>query len=139
MILLTLNLCIKRTRSSHKPAALEKMTKSGTVGGKKPEVKEILSRRGYSQAVEYNLKDMNQVAKLNEYLAATAHLELFQTPKNGQCFWAAIRRGLNCKEEFRNNHLRHQAIEFVALNHGFCFTILKQIIAQEYGNEDAVE
>ena len=129
----------KRTRSSKQPAALEKFTKTGEVEGEKPKGKDTLSRRGYAQAVEYNLKDMNQVAKLNEYLAATAHLELFQTPKNGQCFWASIRRGLNCKEEFRNNHLRYQTIEFVALNHGFCFTMLKQIIATEYGNEDAAK
>ena len=81
---------------------------------------------------------MNQVTRLNEYLASIAFLELFQTPKNGQCFWASIRRGLNCKEEFRNNHLRYQTMEFVARNHGFCFTVLKSIIAQEYGNEEVV-
>ena len=128
----------KRTRSQTVPPAHEKMAHSTGVEGDLPKNVNTLSRRGYAQAVDYNLKDMNKVTRLNEYLASTAFLELFQTPKNGQCFWASIRRGLNCKEEFRNNHLRYQTMEFVARNHGFCFTVLKSIIAQEYGNEEAV-
>ena len=128
----------KRTRSQTVPPALEKMAHSTGVEGDLPKNVNTLSRRSYAKAVDYNLKDMNQVTRLNEYLASTAFLELFQTPKNGQCFWASIRRGLNCKEEFRNNHLRYQTMEFVARNHGFCFTVLKSIIAQEYGNEEVV-
>ena len=128
----------KRTRSQVIPPALERMAHSTGVEGDLPKNVSTLSRRGYAQAVDYNLKDMNQVTRLNEYLASTAFLELFQTPKNGQCFWASIRRGLNCKEEYRSNHLRYQTMEFVARNHGFCFTVLKSIIAQEYGNEEIV-
>ena len=128
----------KRTRSQIVPPALERMAHSTGVEGDLPKNVNTLSKRGYAQAVDYNLKDMNQVTRLNEYLASTAFLELFQTPKNGQCFWASIRRGLNCKEEYRSNHLRYQTMEFVARNHGFCFTVLKSIIAQEYGNEEVV-
>ena len=81
----------KRTRSQAVPPALEKMAHNTGAEGDLPKNVKTLSRRGYAQVVDYNLKDMNQVTRLNEYLASTAFLELFQTPKNGQCFWASIR------------------------------------------------
>ena len=120
-------------------AAMKKLTKQKKPEGTIPDMIPQLSLRGQAQAVEYNLGDMEQVARLNQYLASNAFLELFQTPKNGQCLFASVRRGFNVKEEWRNNHCRFQVVEFMALNHGFCFTVLKTILEHEYGAGDTVD
>ena len=126
-------------KATKQAAAMKKLTKQKKPEGTIPDMIPQLSLRGQAQAIEYNLGDMEQVARLNQYLASNAFLELFQTPKNGQCLFASVRRGFNVREEWRNNHCRFQVVEFMALNHGFCFTVLKTILEHEYGAADTVD
>ena len=85
-------------------------------------------------AQDYNLADLSQLSKLTDHLSNHGGLELFLTPKDGQCMFSSIRRGMAAPEEYRSNHLRYQIVYFITQNHGFCFTVLKTLILAEYGH-----
>ena len=82
----------------------------------------------------FNLSDMRQVMRLQEYLQENGGYELFHTPKNGQCMFASIWRGMEVPEEYRNNHLRFQLAYFMVKNHAFCSDLLQNVIRFEYGH-----
>ena len=69
--------------------------------------------RGLAIASHFNLNNINQVLKLNKYVFANGQWEVFPTPKNGSCMFAAFRRGLEATEEFRNCHLRYMVALFL--------------------------
>ena len=85
-------------------------------------------------AQDYNLADLSQLSKLTDHLSNHGGWELFLTPKDGQCMFSSIRKGMAAPEEYRSNHLRHQIVYFITQNHGFCFTVLKTLILAEYGH-----
>ena len=124
-------------KPSKKPAIsrLAHSSDDPVIEGKKPKKTKRLKDRGLPLANIYNLNDSNQVTRLQEYLADNGGWELFHTPKNGQCLWSAARKGIELPEEYRNDHLRYQLIYFCVKNHGFCFTVLKTLIEQEYGQK----
>ena len=104
------------------------------IEGRAPPAHEELTGTGPVSADLFNLSDLRQVLRLQEYLQENASLELFHTPKNGQCLFASIRRGLEIPEEYRSNHLRYQIAFFMTQHHKFCFDILEKLIRFEYGH-----
>ena len=104
------------------------------IEGKPPKAYEELRGKGQVSADVFNLSDMRQLMRLQEYLQDNGSYELFHTPKNGQCLYAMIRRGMQLPEEYRSNHLRFQLVYFICENHEFCFNMLKKVIKYEYGH-----
>ena len=104
------------------------------IEGKAPSAHEGLIGKGPVSADLFNLSDLRQVLRLQEYLQDNASLELFHMPKNGQCLFASVRIALEIPEEYRSNHLRYQLAFFITQNHQFCFNILKKLITFEYGH-----
>ena len=104
------------------------------IEGKPPKAHEELRGTGQVSADVFNLSDMRQVMRLQEYLQDNGGYELFHTPKNGQCLYASIRRGMQLPEEYRSNHLRFQLVYFVVQNHDFCFKMLQDVLKYEYGH-----
>ena len=82
------------------------------IEGKPPGAYEELRGTGQVSADVFNLSDMRQLMRLQEYLQENGGYELFHTPKNGQCLYASIRRGIQLPEEYRSNHLRFQLVYF---------------------------
>ena len=121
----------KRTRTGGKTPLSEKTQTPGA--GKLPEPKPHLAGVGEMQADPYNLADMGQVLQLIEFLTLNGEWELFLTPKDGQCLFAAFRRGMEAPEEYRSGHLRNQLIFWCVKNHGLVYTILKNDLLGEYG------
>ena len=95
---------------------------------------DALIGKGIAVAQDYNLADLSQLSKLTDHLSNHGGWELFLTPKDGQCMFSSIRKGMAAPEEYRSNHLRHQIVYFITQNHGFCFTVLKTLILAEYGH-----
>ena len=95
---------------------------------------DALIGKGIAVAQDYNLADLSQLSKLIHHLSNHGGWELFLTPKDGQCMFSSIRRGMAAPEEYRSNHLRYQIVYFITQNHGFCFTVLKTLILAEYGH-----
>ena len=104
------------------------------IEGKAPPQFEELRGKGQVSADIFNLSDMRQLMRLQRYLQDNGSYELFHTPKNGQCMFSSIRRGIQLPEEFRSNHLRFQLIHFIVENHEFCYEILEKVIKYEYGH-----
>ena len=104
------------------------------IEGKAPPQFEEFRGKGQVSADIFNLSDMRQVMRLQRYLQDNGSYELFHTPKNGQCTFSSIRRGIQLPEEFRSNHLRFQLIHFIVENHEFCYGILEKVIKYEYGH-----
>ena len=104
------------------------------IEGKPPKAYEELRGTGQVSADVFNLSDMRQVMRLQEYLQENGGYELFHTPKNGQCLYASIRRGMQLPEEYRSNHLRFQLVHFAVQNHDFCFKMLMDVLKYEYGH-----
>ena len=104
------------------------------IEGRAPPAHDELKGKGPVSADLSNLSDLRQVLRLQEYLQDNASLELFHTPKNGQCLFASIRRGLEVPEECRSNHLRYQSAFFITQHHKFCFDILEKLVRFEYGH-----
>ena len=86
-----------------------------------PDPLEHLSGVGQLQAEAYNMNDMKQVIELIEFLHMNGEWELFITPKDGQCMWAAFRRGLEVCEEYRSNHMRYQLALVLCTESWVCF------------------
>ena len=122
-----------KPKSSRPKAALEKY-----IHEEEQEVDEspydALIGKGIAVAQDYNLADLSQLSKLTHHLSTHGGWELFLTPKDGQCMFSSIRRGMAAPEEYRSNHLRYQIVYFITQNHGFCFTVLKTLILAEYGH-----
>ena len=104
------------------------------IEGKPPAAHEKLRGAGPVSADIFNLSDMRQVMRLQEYLQENGSFEVCHTPKNGQCLFASIRRGLEIPEEYRSNHLRFQLVYFIVQNHKFCRDLLVNVIRYEYGH-----
>ena len=104
------------------------------IEGKPPAAHEKLRGAGPVSADIFNLLDMRQVMRLQEYLQENGSFEVFHTPKNGQCLFASIRRGLEIPEKYRSNHLRFQLVYFIVQNHKFCRDLLENVIRYEYGH-----
>ena len=121
----------KRTRKGGKTVLGQKTLSKGSA--QKPDPKPHLAGVGELQAEPYNLSDMKQVLELVEFLTLNGGWELFLTPKDGQCLFSAMRRGMECPEELRSSHLGNQVVLFCVKNHGFFFTILKNDLLGEYG------
>ena len=133
--------------SSDEPPAKATRSETGKASQKKPPVKERVQAksrivpkdqaqwvgRGLAIASHFNLNDINEVLKLNKYVFANGQWEVFPTPKNGSCMFAAFRRGLEAPEEFRNCHLRYMVALFLCQNADFMFDILEAHIAASYG------
>ena len=133
--------------SSDEPPAKATRSETGKASQKKPPVKERIQAksstvpkdqaqwvgRGLAIASHFNLNDINEVLKLNKYVFAHGQWEVFPTPKNGSCMFAAFRRGLEAPEEFRNCHLRYMVALFLCQNADFMFDILETHIAASYG------
>ena len=124
-----------RGKNGKRPAIKRFQHGSEEVEGKLPRPTKRLLGRGIAQAATYNMSDFNQVEKLNMYLSDNGGWELFHTPKNGQCFFSSVRKGIEFPEEYRNDHLRFQIVHWCITNHGFAFTILKSLIQTEYGQK----
>ena len=122
-----------KPKSSKPKAALEKY-----IHEEEQEMDEslydALIGKGIAVAQDYNLADLSQLSKLTDHLSNHGGWELFLTPKDGQCMFSSIRRGMAAPEEYRSNHLRYQIVYFITQNHGFCFTVLKTLILAEYGH-----
>ena len=104
---------LQPSKGHHQLPSMEELRHMGEetesrVEGKVPDSHEKLRGSGQVSADIFNLSDMRQVMRLQEYLQENGGYELFYTPKNGQCMFASIRRGMEVPEEYRNNHLRFQ-------------------------------
>ena len=86
----------KRTtrKVTKQAAAMKKLTKQKKPEGTIPDMIPQLSLRGQAQAVEYNLGDMEQVARLNQYLARNAFLELFPDPQKWAVSFCQCEKGV---------------------------------------------
>ena len=126
----------KKTRSiTGKKSVLQQKTRTKVKSGFKPTQLKHLEGVGQQQAEPYNLGDMRQVLELVDFLTLNGGWELFLTPKDGQCMFVAMRRGMEVPEEYRSSHLRFQIIFFCLENHGFIFTIVKNELLHEYGQK----
>ena len=130
---------LQPSKGHHQLPSMEELRHMGEetesrIEGKVPESHEKLRGSGQVSADIFNLSDMRQVMRLQEYLQENGGYELFHTPKNGQCMFASIRRGMEVPEEYRNNHLRFQLAYFMVKNHAFCSDLLQNVIRFEYGH-----
>ena len=126
----------KKTRSTTgKKSVLQQKTRTKVKSGFRPTQLKHLAGVGQQQAEPYNLGDMKQVLELVDFLTLNGGWELFLTPKDGQCMFAAMRRGMEVPEEYRSSHLRFQIIFFCVKNHGFIFTLMKNELLHEYGQK----
>ena len=130
----------KRTRqtsevssSKAKTAALIPKPKKDNIKGKKPPQYMQWLGKGSVTADLFNLHDMRSVMRLQTYLMDNGRWELFPTPKNGQCLFASVRRGLQLPEEFRSNHLRFQLVHFMCKNHKTAFEVVEGPVKIQYG------
>ena len=121
----------KPKSSKPKPALEKYMHEEEQVVDESPY--DALIGKGIAVAQDYNLTDMSQLSKLTDHLAKHGGWELFLTPKDGQCMFSSLRKGMVAPEEYRSNHLRYQIVYFITQNHAFCFTVLKALILAEYG------
>ena len=121
----------KPKSSKPKPALEKYMHEEEQVVDKIPY--DALIGKGIAVAQDYNLADMSQLSKLTDHPSKHGGWELFLTPKDGQCIFSSLRKGMTAPEEYRSNHLRYQIVYFITQNHGFCFTVLKTLILAEYG------
>ena len=122
----------KRPKKGRK--TLKEKTQKQVEEKPEPDPLEHLAGVGQLQAEAYNMNDMKQVIELIEFLHMNGEWELFITPKDGQCLWAAFRRGMEVCEEYRSNHMRYQLALFCVQNHGFVFTALQTTLLSEYGH-----
>ena len=127
----------KPTKAGKSPRrkATDKVKSGPFVEGAKPTAVPRFGDIGRFQAEAYNLCNLQQVIELSEYLYKNGNWELFLTPKNGQCMWSGVRKGVEVPEEFRSNHLRYQVLLWCCQNHGFVFTALKNNITFDYGKK----
>ena len=73
--------------------------------------------------------------RLQEYLQENGSYEVFHTPKNGQCLFAPIRRGLEIPEEYRSNHLRFQLVVFcLSKTTSFAGISWRMLLDMKYGH-----
>ena len=63
------------------------------IEGRAPPAHDELKGTGPVSADLFNLSDLRQVLRLQEYLQDNASLELFHTPKNGQCLFCFHQKG----------------------------------------------
>ena len=124
-----------RSEAAHKAAQKGQPAKKKiqAKGGAIPKDQAQWVGRGLAIASPFNLNDINEVLKLNKYVFSNGQWEVFPTPKNGSCMFAAFRRGLEAPEEFRNCHLRYMVANFLCQNAEFMFDILEAHIAASYG------
>ena len=120
-----------KPKSSKPKAALEKYIHEEEQEMDKSPYDALIGK-GIAVAQDYNLADLSQLSKLTDHLSNHGGWELFLTPKDGQCMFSSIRRGMAAPEEYISNHLRYQIVYFITQNHGFCFTVLKTLILAEY-------
>ena len=105
-----------------------------------PTFRSPLSSRGrlkglcQQQAGTNNLNELNEVMELSQYLSTKGDWELFITNKNGNCMYSSFLKGTEGPEEYRPMHLRYQLDLFCCVNHGFCFTVLKNHIMGKYSH-----
>ena len=104
------------------------------IKGKKPPQYKDWEGKGSVTADLFNLSDMREVMRLETYLMDNGGWELFPTPKNGQCLFASVRRGLQLPEEYRSNHLRFQLAHFMCKNHEFAYEIIEEPVKIQYGH-----
>ena len=104
------------------------------IKGKKPPQFMQWIGKGSVTADLFNLSDMRDVMRLETYLMDNGGWELFPTPKNGQCLYASVRRGLQLPEEYRSNHLRFQLVHFMCKNHKFTFEVIEGPVKIQYGH-----
>ena len=93
----------KRPKKGRK--TLKEKTQKQVEEEPEPDPLEHLSGVGQLQAEAYNMNDMKQVIELIEFLHMNGEWELFITPKDGQCLWAAFRRGMEVCEEYKSSVL----------------------------------
>ena len=55
---------------------------------------DALIGKGIAVAQDYNLADLSQLSKFTHHLSNHGGWELFLTPKDGQCMFSSIRRGM---------------------------------------------
>ena len=130
---------VQSERGHHQLPSISELAHLGVesesrIEGRATPAHDELKGKGPVSADLFNLSDLRQVLRLQEYLQDNASLELFHTPKNGQCLFASIRRGLEVPEEYRSNHLRYQIAFFITQHHKFCFNILEKLVRFEYGH-----
>ena len=133
----------KRTRQATEEASAAKVDRSALIpkvnpkkdhikGKKPPQFMQWLGK-GSVTADMFNLSDMRSVMRLQTYLMDNGGWELFPTPKNGQCLFSSVRRGLQLPEEYRSNHLRFQLVHFMCVNHKFALEVVKEPVTIQYG------
>ena len=133
----------KRTRAAVETAA-SKVDRSSLIPSGDPSTQHIKGKKppqfmqwigkGSVTADLFNLSDMRDVMRLETYLMDNGGWELFPTPKNGQCLYASVRRGLQLPEEYRSNHLRFQLVHFMCKNHKFTFDVIEGPVKIQYGH-----
>ena len=133
----------KRTRAATDEAS-KKIDRSALIPEQDPSKKHIKGKKppqfmnwigkGSVTADLFNLSDMKQVMRLETYLMENGSWELFPTPKNGQCLFASVRRGLQIPEEYRSNHLRFQLAHFMCKNHKVAFDVIEEPVKIQYGH-----
>ena len=81
----------------------------------------------------YYLQSSQQVYTLQCYLEANGNYDVLPTVDNGDCMYAALRRGMHVPFEFSNIHLKRWLTYRVCLAHDFFFKVLRLAIAETYG------
>ena len=125
----------KRARATKgQKAPAPKSVKKPITGVKRATAAERFRGVGEAQAAAYNLSDFKEVVELSDFLQKNGGWELFTTPKNGQCLWSSILKGIDVPEEYRASHLRYQFVLFCTKYPEFVFNRLKLHIQVEYGH-----
>lgn len=120
-------------RRRKKAEAVKKFVKPAQSSGVRPSRHLKLQNIGLEVAAKYNMVDMQEVARIQQYLNDNGSWAIFSTPKDGQCLFSSVRRGLSTPDEYRSSHLRFQLVNFIVENHAFFYTQLKDLITFEYG------
>ena len=90
----------------------------------------------FDYAQEFGLDTLEEFCHLQEFLFNNGKYQLVPVKKNGDCLFAAFRKGLKCPKGFTNTHLRRHLIMELVKNKEFFYNYLKDPIRNGYSIYD---
>ena len=108
---------------------------SGDFMPKDVEVDEYLKDVTWGTNVQqFGARDEYEAQLIIKYFLVNGDRQLMPVPADHDCFYGAIRRGMNTPKEFTNEHLRRWIIANITKHHAFFYNLLRIPIAKSYGH-----
>ena len=76
-----------------------------------------------------------QMARVIAYLRKNGGYQLVTTQELGNCLYASVLRGSDCKKEFVSMHLRRLLLKMIGAYPDFFFKLLSHVVATQYGQD----